>query len=403
VYPNNKKAGVNMTSKKLIGIFSLISIFLINISALETELFAGKRIPAVVNDDNVNVRDNVGLSSNVMTKLNRGEYLYIIGQTTEKQQIGEWNSLWYKASRLSTEEEFWIYGEFVTFLEEPSLCGEDDPFFCYIDASQITVSDGVYKLSEVIESSSAETLSFSEYYTTVSYELVAYNNTIALYLDGDLQLFSNITNIFNDSWGRTHRIPFMDWARSLKDGRDNYYAIYREYRGMMDADTFGIEFNEQTLALETSSWHSFGPDTKGVMTFTKDFTGKISIKEGEPDYPKDYFINREESIALYTEPDLKASLVDVKIPGWGGKEKFSNWVGYSQAIREYGESSETLNSNELPLFTVVERMAGNASSDNNKRWYKVTYNGISGYIMVDPRTLTTSKEYLGNLYSLYEY
>lgn len=390
-----------MSFKKKIGIFLFISISIFNISALDIELFEDKKIPAVVNEDNVNVRDNVGLSSNVKFKLDKGEYLYIIGQTTEKQQIGEWNSLWYKASRLSTEEEFWIYGEFVTFLEEPSLCGKDDPFFCYIDASQITVVDGVYKLSEVIKSSSAETLSFSEEYTTVSYELVAYNNTIALFLDGDLQPYSNISNIFNDSWGSTHRIPFMDWARSFKDGRDNHYAIYREYAGMMNTEYFGIEFNEQTLALETSSWNTFGPETKAVMTFTKDFTGKISIKEGEPDYPKDYFINREESIALYTEPDLKASLVDVKIPGWGGKEEFSNWAEFIQSIRESGESSETLNSNELPLFTVMERMEGNASNDNNTRWYKVKYNGISGYIMVDPQTLTTLNEYLDNLYFSY--
>ncbi|MDC7224940.1 MAG: hypothetical protein PQJ60_14425 [Spirochaetales bacterium] len=401
-----------MTQKKVLGVLILISLFFINVSALDVELYDNVRVPAVVNNINVNVRDDVGLSSNVKFKLQRGEYIYLLGQTKETQPIGEWNSVWYKALQPGSGEEFWIYGEFVTALEGPASSGVNNPYFCYIDENDVAIANGVYKLSRVSQFVEGESLFSDELNRSMVSEMVVYNNTLALFLEGKIQPLSIISDSF---------IQRMSLARNWSKGKDEYdvcYRVIREHAGMMSSDELYFGIKDDSLTIEEFLIHSVEPNTGLAMTYTKDFEGDIFIKESIPKYPKEYFILSHDSYDLFSAPDVNASTVDTKIPGWRGELYFTHYgrlrtqeyydmmrVEIDEEIKEeindtydlnFGDFRE-LSREELPLFTVVERMVGNAASDSSKRWYKVLYEGTSGYIIVDPYDLETADSYFRSL------
>lgn len=61
------------------------------------------------------------INSQVITKLYKGTALYILDKTPEKVKIGEIEGFWYKIKVLDTNQEGWIFDQYIIFEGDPNI------------------------------------------------------------------------------------------------------------------------------------------------------------------------------------------------------------------------------------------------------------------------------------------
>ena len=68
----------------------------------------------VVNDDNVRMRENPDLSSNIITTLNKNSKVTFITKTISTDVIDNMNTCWYKVALDDRKTEGWVYGHYLS-------------------------------------------------------------------------------------------------------------------------------------------------------------------------------------------------------------------------------------------------------------------------------------------------
>jgi hypothetical protein len=263
------------------------------------------------------------------------------------------------------------------------------------------MADSVYRLSErYYDYHNDEYLSHTRYYNGSSiWEIVVFNNTMAKYDNGHLAPWVNysIPEIIPDVFACWHLEPISDIDYDYRFPKGHEHENGSWYL------TLGF-FQDQSISIEVKYVRD-DSISLSRMTYIRDFQGDVQVIETKPDYPLEYFVQRGSPLRIFSSPDLEHPLDEIEIPVWAGEFMFSNWEESSHNTSGTWRSPvydfSRLDPNELPMFTILDRLDGNDVNDPEKRWYQVVYNGITGYILVDPRLLTTSEDYLRSIDSRY--